>query len=218
MIVLKVNSEEIANKLDYLSREQMPFAGARALTWTAQDAQDAVRRELHQRFMLRNNFVSQGIRIQSASKDTLQAKIFTRNDGKFSIDFMVLQETGGQKSPTSSHNISLPVDAKRNKFDIIRQGNRPRALLERNQEYFAGTVKGIKGIWKRPSSKERRGAYANGKAVAGVDLMFRLVKQTSVRARLDFLPTVQKVANERFERNFNLSFKDAIGSAPLASF
>jgi|GEM_PF-1217324 len=221
MITIKVDSSQVVDSLTYVAKEQLPFAGARALTWTAQDAQDAVRRELDKDFMLRNNFVKQGIRIEPASKENLRARIYTRSDGKFSIDFMVRQEEGGEKTPTHGQNLAIPASSKgttyvrqgENSRGVIRRDMKPRALLDNKQEYFKGTVHGVYGIWKRTGQKDSKGWPR-----PHVNLMYVLKHEATVKPRFNFMPTVQQTVQERFERNFELSFKDAVGSNKLAKF
>src|SRR5260370_40269244 len=54
--------------MDEAANRQIPFALARALTRTAQDAQSDVRSDLPRRFTIRNTWVSRSIRITPATK------------------------------------------------------------------------------------------------------------------------------------------------------
>jgi hypothetical protein len=83
--------ERITRALDDAAQKQVPFALARALTWTAKDAQSDVRGELPRRFTLRNNWVSSGIRITPAKKGAPEALVGSLEP------FMARQETGGVK-------------------------------------------------------------------------------------------------------------------------
>jgi len=187
----------------------MPFAAARALTWTAQDAQKEIQRELPQRFIIRNSFVQKGVRIKAATKSNLQATIFDKDD------FMTLQETGGTKTPRGRH-LAIPTNnVKRNKYDIIRGPQRPRKLVDRGG-HFIGTPKGshskILGLWQRPSNKERRAMYKSNKREqwAPARLLYAFESSAAIKPRFDFLPTIRQTVDKRLERNFQLSLADAL--------
>lgn len=202
MIDIHVDSTSINKYLLGLARDEMPFAGARALTWTAQDIQKQVQREMPQRFILRNSFVLKGVRITPAKKVNLESHVYSKDD------FMALQETGGAKVPKGK-SIAIPTNnVGTNKRNIIPKAQRPRRLLER-QGYFKGTVKGVYGLWLRPSNKERRAAYREG-AVAGAKLIFAFRPSAQIDPRFGFEETAKEVAAQRMQRNFEVSIKDAL--------
>lgn len=199
--------------LYHFAQKQMPFAAARALTWTAQDCQKEVRRELPRKYTLRNRFVEQGIRIRPAQKDNLESAIYTRADGKYSIDFMVLHDTGGIKRPRGQH-LAIPgsskglghVSVRTNSRGIIRRSDRPRQLLQDKQRYFKGTIKGVEGIWKRTGPKKSKGGYPK----PHINLMYILESSGNIQRTFDFEPTCINTARQRIDRNFQLSLRDAL--------
>jgi hypothetical protein len=100
---IQSNIKQAVAKLQSITdAKQLPFAIARALTVTARDVQDEVRNNLAQRFTLRNNWVRQGIQIQRATKQNLEAMVFSRDA------FMGLQEVGGAKSPLGNY-LAVPT-------------------------------------------------------------------------------------------------------------
>lgn len=205
MVDISVNTDDVSKWLLFLGRDQIPFAAARALTWTAQDAQKQVQRELPQRFTIRNTFVKRGIRVKPAKKTKLQSSVFTRSDGKFSIDFMFQQETGGTKRGRSG-DIAVPTDIARRKSGkrgIITKRMRQKALNRNSNEFFKATMPdGTKGIFKRRSGKR-----------LPLDMYFVLIPSAPVDARFEFESTVKHIGSTRMERNFALSLTDALQSA-----
>lgn len=171
---------------------QVPFAAAMALTRTAQDAQLELRRQLPQRFTIRNTWVSQGIRIVPATKTSLQSVVFSRDD------FMVRQETGGTKTPTSGSSIAVPEGVRVNKRGIVTAANRPRRLLEKPRTFIA-TIGGVRGIWQR-TTKQR----------LPLRLLYALVPAVRVAARFGFEATIRKIVDQRFSRQFELAFLTAL--------
>lgn len=179
--------------LNFVGSDQLPYVGARALTWTAQDCQREVQRLLPQRFTIRNTWTEKGIRIQPATKSNLTAVIYSRDD------YMERQETGGTKTP-KGRSLTLPTtNVKRSKRDIVQRGQRAKALLSK-PGYFSGTIGSTPGVWKRPGAEGGR-----------PKLMFAYVFSAQVPARFGYEEAVTRTFNERFERLFDLSWGQAMG-------
>lgn len=174
--------------------KQFPFATALALTRTAQDVQVEERRDLPRKFTLRNNWVSQGIRIKAATKSDLQAVVYQRDD------FMALQETGGTKSP-HGRSIAIPKAVRTNKRGIVPTGRYPRPLLDKPGVFLA-TIGTIRGIWERTSRKR-----------VPLRLLYTLKNSVPIRPRFNFIPTARRVVLQRFARQFQLAFDRAIKTA-----
>lgn len=175
--------------------KQVPFATALALTRTAQDAQFEVRRQLPSRFIIRNSWISQGIRITPATKSTLESAVYSKDD------FMVRQETGGTKTPISGSSIAVPEAVRTNKRGIVTAANRPRALLNKPRTFIA-TIGGVRGIWQRTTKKRKP-----------LRLLFALVPSVRVSARFGFEKTVRAIVESRFARQFQLAFLQALRTA-----
>lgn len=197
-IAVKVDTSKVFLKQNLT---QVPFATALALTRTAQDAQAEVRRELTTRFTIRNNWVSQGIRIIKATKQNLEAVVYSKDD------FMVLQEKGGAKTPRGN-SIAIPEGARTNKRGIVTAANRPGALRSR-PGVFRARIGGLDGLWQRirgHKSKRRKGERV-------LKLLFVFKPSVPVSARFGFVETVRKIARSRFARQFELALGQAIKTA-----
>lgn len=179
---------------------QIPFATALTLTRIAQDAQLEVRRELRSRFVLRNNWVSGGIRFSPARKDHLVSTVSSRDY------FMVLQETGGVKTARRSKDIAIPSGVRRNKREAITGANRPRALLAKKGTFVA-TISGLQGIWQRVG---KRTAKKTGRTLR---LLYVFKPSAVIRPRFGFVDTVRKVVRDRFPRQWALAVAQAVRSA-----
>lgn len=112
-----------------LSARNMKFAVAKTLTNLAQEAQAQVRREMPRRFNIRRPWVVNGIRIRPASRDRLEAWVYSLDSGG-RRDFMTRQEFGGVKTPEGGKHIAIPLKAVRpTAKTIIPQYMKPKSLL-----------------------------------------------------------------------------------------
>jgi hypothetical protein len=194
MLSITTNAGQVARQLDAQARQQLPFATARALTWTARDAQADVRQGMPGHFTLRNRFTQQEVRFTAATKTNLTAEIGSSSR----TDYMQRQETGGIKTPRGRH-IAVPVNARRGKTGIIRRANRPSALLEK-PKHFIGQVGQTYGIWKRLGQRK-------------LSLMYHLVKSAQVDDRYQLDNTVNHTVASRFYANFSNSLNKALDTA-----
>jgi hypothetical protein len=194
-------------------RDQIPFAAALALTRTAQDAREEIKRELPSRFTIRTPWVAKGIRYTPATKRSLTATVSD-------IDpFMRIQETGGEKR--SIHRrvfdygdyIAIPIDARRNKRDVVRKEDWPQHLVE---PFVIHARDGRIYLAVHALSKRIRGGggkFGIGKKVGGTRIMYVLVKRESIHARFGFVDTVRKVVRDRFDLNFRAAIAQATATA-----
>ena len=178
---------------------QIPFSTALALTRTAKDCQAEVRAELPSRFTIRNGGVSRGIRIKAATKSNLESSIFSLDD------FMVLQETGGVKTPSGS-NLAIPEDVRTSKAGLVLAGNRP-AALRGNPGVFRARIGGLDGLWQRMTKRSRK------KTGRALKLLFVFKPSVQVPARFGFIETVKRIAKARFASRFREAFDQAVRTA-----
>ncbi len=102
------HDESFTHLLRDLGRRQMPFALALALTWTAKDAQAAVREQLGDTFTLRSKFVAAGIRVQPATKTTPVARVHSIDETKF-LGRHVIGGGAGPKTPEQgTRTVAIP--------------------------------------------------------------------------------------------------------------
>ena len=195
--------------LSDLQKRQVPFATAKALTQTAVAIQKEVKAQLPERFILRNNWVQQGIRIVAATKSRLRAEVYSRDA------FMGIQETGGDKRPKSGSNLAVPLAARRTKRGLINKADLPQNLGR--AEYMI--TRGGKEVARRG----REGAAFRFTAADGrvylalrrgnrLELMYLLTPRASVKRALGLRDTGQRMYVNTFNKLFGASIKEALRS------
>jgi hypothetical protein len=192
-------------RIDLLDR-QAPFAIARALTRTAQEAQGRVREELPERFTIRSRWVPGGIRYRPATKAGLVAQVGSVTP------FMEQQEVGGEREG----NGAVPIGARRKITDKTGPSRWPKALLAKKAHFLAPIESGSSEfvIWRRYGRKRivTRGAYAGIKRQP-LELMYRFDDDIEIQPRLGLLKTTELVVRERFVPNFEWAYERAIATA-----
>lgn len=225
-------SRFVANVRDF-EKKQLPFVMAKTLTNTVQDAQAEVKRQAQSAFKLRNTWTTQGIRIKPAQKQGNNGRIEadvhtdTANRKTGAPDYLGRQEDGGERVPYGGHQfIAVPTDTFRQRFPgVIPAELRPKNLLGavagryagktrkgqialRNQRivrgyvFFVQTTKGGKrAIMGRPSAGKEAFPF------------YWLITRAHIKkSALEMRDTVEKVANERFERNWDNNWRQIYAS------
>jgi len=190
--VLKAN-DDLVNK-------QLPFATARALTLTAQDAQAAIRASMPQHFTIRNAWSQRGIIIKPASKDVIPYRSAVMVGDIW--NYLFLQEPGGEKTPISSQHLAVPEDIRSSPSQILRRGLRPKALLARKDVFIKDLGGGNQAIYQRVG----RGGH-------NLKLLYILIPEAHIRPRLGLAETALKIGNERWAINFAGSLEAAMITA-----
>ncbi len=194
---IDVRLPEVHDRLNKLGRDQIPFATALALTWTANDARDDVRRGLPDRFEIRSNWLERGIQTKPASKRNLQATVLSRDE------FMVRQEYGGTKSPRKKFT-ALPRQIRSNPKQLITRAKRPGRILKKANVFIADLPgrTDIAGIFQKIGRKGMR------------RLLYVLdPRPMDVKPRFGFSKTVDGTVAKRFGKNFGKALARAISSA-----
>jgi hypothetical protein len=183
---------------DDLVNKQLPFATARALTLTAQDAQTAIRAAMPSKFTIRNTWSQRGIIVKPADKNVIPARSAVMVGDMWNYLFM--QESGGEKTPTSSQHIAVPEDIRSSPSQILRSQLRPKALLARKDVFIKDLGGGNQAIYQRlPGGR--------------LKLLYILTPETHIKPRLGLAETALKIGNERWAINFAASLQAALLSA-----
>ncbi len=188
--VLKAN-DDLVNK-------QLPFATARALTLTAQDAQAAIRQSMPQNFTIRNAWSQRGIIIQPANKNVIPARSAVMVGDIW--NYLFLQESGGDKTPRSSQHLAVPEDIRSSPMQILRASLRPKELLQRKDVFVKDLGGGNQAIFQRLPGKR-------------LQLLYILVPDAHIRSRLGLADTALKVGTARWPINFAASMQVALATA-----
>lgn len=199
MITVSVQTDiekALAKLATITEAEQFRFSVARALTMTAVEIQQEVRRNMPGRFVIRRQWVLQGIRVDRATKDNLAARIYSRDA------FMGLQEYGGDKHPRG-RMLAVPTRlVKRTPKGLVAKRDKPRALGDKVEEI---TYKGHQWLALK---KPRAGRSGND-----LRLMYLLIPRADIDERLGLRKDAEKIARLRFAENLRVALADAVARA-----
>lgn len=176
--------------------EQLAYATSVALNKTAREVQDAVKDAMPRRFMLRSNWVQQGIRLDYSNKRKLEAVVYSRDK------FMGLQEVGGEKTPHGNY-LAIPTTlVRRTPRDRVKRSETPAALGDKLEVVTVGRRRFL------ALKKRRKGASANM-----LRLMYILIPRASVKKRLGLNEDGIKIARAKFLPNLRDALEQAVRSA-----
>jgi hypothetical protein len=199
MITVSVQTDiekALAKLATIAEAQQFRFSVARALTMTAAEVQQEVRRNMPSRFTIRRQWVVQGIRMERATKDNLTARIFSRDD------FMGLQEYGGDKHPRG-RMLAVPTRmVRRTPKGLVAKRDKPRALGDKVEEI---TYKGNQWLALK---KPRAGRGGND-----MRLMYLLIPRADIDERLGLRKDAERIARLRFPENLQVALADAVARA-----
>jgi hypothetical protein len=193
-IRFNVNAKDVIAGLQDIQKDQIPFVLAKSLTKVAQLAQKKIQGGLSKRFHLRRqDWEEKGVVITPAQKKDAspEARVEDRHD------YMIRQETGDNKTPTSGTHLAVPISGgavmAADRSTIIRATKRARQLIAEGKAFIKGDI-----IFVRRGRGQR-------KAVAA----YVLKSSVPIKPRLHFEDDVEAVLPE-FPRIFAANMKDAM--------
>ena len=190
---VKSNVKSWTRDLDKIQKRQVPFATARALTWTAQAVQKAIQDRIQRVFENRKKWWLKqqptGIKIKPAKKTHLIASIYT--DAYFADE----QEFGGLKRPHRGRSILVPSD----KVPKSRRKAGGAGAMLKQKTVFSNR----KGVFRRVGGKKSR----------KVALLFWRTPSATVKPRLEFRETARRTAAAKFKQKFMDSLSKALKTA-----
>lgn len=203
MIGVRVDSRDLLAAADFYGRmaeKHVPFAAARALTWTVKEGKTAAEDEAKSAFATPTPFTQRGFAFIPAAKKRLQADVIAKDKQASYLGYQVI---GGTRRPVRKVLVrpgpSLRTD---------RYGNIPRGAvgrLAKKPGHFIGkpTGKAPAGIYKRPSkAKAKRGE--------GPQLMIAFGKTFNYRPRMDFYGRTTDIFLRQFPVLYERSLEQAI--------
>lgn len=202
---VKSNVKQWTKGLDSVSKKQVPFATARALTRTAQQSQADIIGAIPKIF--NNNrkwWLKQqptGVKIQMAKKTDLEAVVYTN------AYFAAWQEEGGIKLPFTGGGILVPT-LKVPKYG--RKAGGAAKVMAGKTICRMGGKPGGSPIIKMKTGK--RGVFRR-KGKKKIELLYNYVPQAHINARFGFKKMAHQSAKKNFETEFNKSLKAAIRTA-----
>lgn len=201
------NVRGFAKYLDNVQKKQLPFATARALTWTAKDAQKALQESMPETFNVTRKWWMQqqptGIKVKSAKKAELQADVYTL------AYFAFLQEESGIKIPFKGRGILIPTPLTP-KYG--RKAGGAAKVMAGKKILRRGGKAGGDPVITLQSGK--RGVFRRkGKKRLPIQLLYSYVPRAHIRARMEFRAKAHKKAMQQFDFFFAQSLAQALKTA-----
>lgn len=187
---------QIDSNLAALAGKQLPFASSVAVNRTAVGARDLVRENLPKRFRLRNNWTRGGIQARTGTKGDPTARILAP-------DYMLIQETGGTRSPTKSRMLAAPATGTQSN-SVIPRAKRPKAMLS-DRAFIIDMGRGNAGVFMR-----------YGKKRGQIRLLWWLSEDQQYEDRFEFEADVRDYVQDRFSANFVAAMMEALESGQYA--
>lgn len=190
--------KEATRFLNDLQKRQIPFATAKALTDTANQARGEIVKHLQSTYTLRTPWYKPGTRyginVAIAKKNNLVAEVFTR------APWMARHEEGGLKLP-AGRNLAIPsAFVKRTKRELISKANRPRNL---KNAFLVRSKSGQETLFQRVGRGRNR----------TIRPMYFLERQAEIKPTLQFAEIAQKVGKERWKKIFAAALDFALRTA-----
>lgn len=192
-ISVKSDVKKFTRGLTKIQKKQIPFATARALTWTAQDAQREIIERIQRAFNVTKKWWLKqqptGVKIQPAKKTRLISSVYT---GAY---FAKLQEDGGTKRPHKTRNLLVPTT----NVPKSRRKSGGAGIMLKNKRVFSTP----KGIYRRKGSKKK----------PIIQPLFVRSPSADIRPRFGFKRTAERTVKRRFKRNMERSLGKALKTA-----
>lgn len=220
-ITVKIDDTALKTAIDNMQKKDIPFAIARALTWTAKDAQTDVKNEMQKVFDKPTRYTLNSTYVIPAKKDNLQAIVGMKDQASGSVPafrYLKAEMDGGPRKDKSSEKKvkrggmvnafeqSIPGEAmgidqygnmrsSQRKMVYAAIGNGGKSTGKRAFSFFIGRPGGGKlplGIWQRTKD--------------GVRPWVIFVSSARYRKKLDYEGIVARSVQRTFDDNFEKSF------------
>lgn len=217
---IRDNIFDVERLLSNVEKRHLPFAAARGLNRTVATAQKEVRRRLSDRFTIRRDWTSKGIRIKVATKRNLEALLYT-------LDwYMEHQEEGAQRGTLRGGPRFVPTLAAREGGTFKGEVKAPRgetllkisrkaalqtAFRKRRRKVGAAKAAGRRLAFIAKTRTGKRGLFVRvGGDRLPIVLLYTLADSVRVPPRWGFEGTVGEVSDKHLRREFLLSLEEAL--------
>lgn len=165
-------------------QKQIPYATSVAVNSLAFDAMRLENSAMSEIFDHPRPFTTRATQVNKATKSNPTAVVSLRDQ---QAKYLTPYETGGDHwvgARAGTGDLLVPVDGRTDAYGQI-----PRGLIKRllaRPDVFAGTVRGIRGIWQRPTRGTRRDGTRGTKGATGLKLLYVFRPNKAVDKHLDF--------------------------------
>lgn len=222
MIGINVDVSQFTAGMSEMEERQVPFAIKNALNAVGLDVQVAERQRLRDVFTIRRPaYADRAIKITFATKQEPYTTVAIQPPGGGS-DIFGKFEDQTEKLPLGSHGVAVPIDARRNKADIIVKGQRPKdyhlhregaRIVGDNGTYIVKLSDGRelllqrKDLGKRAAKKQGRGT--NERAT----LLYIFVPRVRIHPNLQFVPSAEQIVDRMWVQRWGEAFTQAMSTA-----
>ncbi len=154
-IIVRTDLEKLIKDLDDLTKKELPFATARALTKTAQEVRDKLRGQLDEHFTTRNKWVERSIQIDAANKRDHEPVARVGSLYEPMSDHV----EGGTKEGKDGRSVGIPVWARPTAEDRTRPSQFPGKLAEKSAFFVAPFSRGDFKVGAGVSSPDGVGVF-----------------------------------------------------------
>ena len=181
MAIIKLELSSSDNdRLMTLCEKDVLFTAAKTLTQTAQKAQKQIQQHLHSTFVLRKPNFEKSIKVRSATKQTLQASVYTM------AGFATLQQTGGRRVAKTGQ-LAIPQYDDLRDIKAVRKTNQPDSFL----------------------MKLKSGGMVIARRVnKNIEILYHIKNVAFVPKRLEMIEIGESVAKTEFPRLFSQNLQD----------
>jgi len=197
---------------------QIRFAATNALNDTVFEARDTERNLIEGDFIVRREWVLQGIQVPKgakATRDNLETELVL----EAKRDFLAKFEEGGIKRPRGGHSLAVPHDESFRRSQVVPKGKRPKALAFKLHRTSTGKAqfKGEQRTFIIEKSTFERGIFqriGRGRR-SDIRLLYWLTRAALISPDLHMERTAREVAVKSYQRHFNRRFIEALRTARL---
>lgn len=200
IVSIELDHRRHSRFLKRLARKQLPFATARALTWTAKDAQKHVQQAMTGAMQLRSAYVRRGLRITAARKSDGMHRMQSEVGH---LDWFMAQQLSHHKHVRRAKAAEyqyIPRQVRRTKTGRIPKNMKPAQVLKKPNVFMVETGKDRAAIYQ----KTRPGH---------LKLLYSAVKSQTIEPALSLEDEVNDVAGRRLQRNWTRSMSLAVRNA-----
>ncbi|MBE0568367.1 MAG: hypothetical protein IH577_01645 [Deltaproteobacteria bacterium] len=197
-IKVDIQGLEATTKNIFNIEKQVRYAGAVALTRTAQEVQAATIANIRRDFTVRGSWLRAGGRfgvgIQRATKDNLQAVVENR------APWLEAHEEGETRTPRGQHFAIAQPEVRRTKTEVIAKAQRPTRL---KRAFKVETDSGVPLLLQRVG----RGARSL------LRVMYQMTDRAKIRPELNFVKQGRVIVFKVWKRNFDEALAQALKTA-----
>ncbi len=234
-IQLKADTKKLTKHLNFIQKQQVPFATTVALNQVAFDARLAVQTALPKKLDRPTKGLIKSVIVEKSKKKHLIARVGFAGKGfgkslwaESPAVIMARLITGGTRRPKSSPHLMIPSDTKGGGIKLNKFGNiagrkaKFQKMLGNKDQFFSGVPIGDyskkdAGIWERTprNSKRATGSQAKKWKATG-KIVQRVAFEPYTKYQGGKFPLssiVSKTVSRKYKARFNAALSKALASA-----